>query len=298
VRRGAQDYLVKGRASKHDIQRSIRYAIERKRLEEQVLQAQKMQAVGLLADGIAHEFNNLLQVIMGYTRYALEVLDPQSQTASDLRHVMAASDRATRLTEQLLNFGRPHSRSLIPLSVPQQVEQLAALLRPLLGDAVRLEVQLAPDAEQIVADENLLQQALMNLCINARDAMPEGGTLTISSRPVAIAEGTLEHQQRGIAGDFLLLEVADTGLGIPSEILERIFDPFFTTKSPHGTGLGLAVVYSVMQQLGGTVSVRSEVGKGSCFGLYLHRFPADAVSAAPAPACSGTAELIDWATLV
>jgi signal transduction histidine kinase len=270
VRRGAQDYIVKGYASEHTILRSLRYAMERMRLEEQLLQSQKMQAVGALADGIAHEFNNLLQVIMGYTRYVLGTLSPEQQPFKDLEQVMFAAERASRLTQQLLEFGRPHDLYKTEVQLDALVGQLADMLRPLLGDEIEFQVELVDDARQVVADGNQLQQALMNLCINARDAMPEGGRLRISSRRETIHAGGGERKRNVTPGQYVVLEVADTGCGIPAEIQPRVFEPFFTTKPPDkGTGLGLAVVYGIAKQHGGTVLLDSQPGHGTRFHIYL-----------------------------
>jgi signal transduction histidine kinase len=268
LRRGAQDFLVKGDHPGPLIARSLWHAIERHRLEEQLRQSQKNEAIGSLADGIAHEFNNLLQVIVGYTRYALEGMPPTGSRYRDLEQVLTAADRAVHLTRQLLGLSRPRPAFLRDADVGLVISELVHLLRPLLGDQLRLETALDPAVHHAVLDRAMLQQALMNLCINARDAMPDGGLLRITTRRVSAAETSLELDKS--TDECLVIEVSDTGCGIPEELLTRVLEPFFTTKeSGKGTGLGLPMVASIVRHHRGELKIDSTVGQGTTVRLYL-----------------------------
>jgi len=238
--------------------------------DEQLREAQKLEAVGLLAGGIAHEFNNLLQVIGGYTTCAMEDLSPQEQRYNDLHQVRTATDRAAALTRQLLGFSR--RRILQPENVDpnQLVADLAQMLRPLVGDRISVEVVLRDDIGTVDADPGELQQALLNLCLNARDAMPSGGTLVLSTDTVVLTEAFWEPRFQIGPGRYVVFGVTDTGQGIPAEVQQHIFEPFFTTKEVgKGTGLGLAMVYGVVQQHKGAIHVYSEPAKGTTFKVYL-----------------------------
>ena len=270
VRRGAQDYIVKNFASEHTIVRSLRYAMERKRLEDELLRSQKMQAVGSLAEGIAHEFNNLLQVIHGYTRFALEGLGPEEQRYRDLMEVDRAAERAASLTSQLLEFGRPSALKMSDVQVDRLVGDLVSMLRPLLREGVHLESELRAGSHTVLADANQVQQVLMNLCLNSRDAMPDGGTLRITSQKVVVDDTSANRHAFRNLGSYLRLSVADNGCGMAADVKERIFEPFFSTKEPRsGAGLGLAVAYGIVHQHGGVITVESEVGCGTRFDIYL-----------------------------
>ncbi|MBC8350563.1 MAG: response regulator [Planctomycetes bacterium] len=270
VRRGAQDYIVKGHHSGATIARALRYAVERQRLEEQLRQSQKMEAVGALAGGVAHEFNNLLQAIIGYTRYAMEGLPVHDVRHRDLTKALDAADRAAGLTRQLLNFSRHDGPMKRETSVAKLVRDVADLVAPLLGDLWRLEIELPSDGVTLNADAGMLQQSLMNLCINARDAMPDGGTVTIESREVTLTVLGCSKMVGVTPGEYVVLSVGDTGCGIPAELQERILEPFVTTKEPgKGTGLGLALVYSIATQHGGHLQIDSVEGVGSTFTIYL-----------------------------
>jgi PAS domain S-box-containing protein len=238
--------------------------------DEQLREAQKLEAVGLLAGGIAHEFNNLLQVISGYTTCAMEDLSPQEQRYKDLQQVRTATDRAAVLTRQLLGFSR--RRILQPDNVDpnQLVAGLAEMMRPLVGDRISVQVILRDDIGTVYADPGELQQALLNLCLNARDAMPSGGTLLLCTDTVVLSEPVWEPRFQIEPGRYVVFKVADTGQGIPAEVQQRIFEPFFTTKEVgKGSGLGLAMVYGVVQQHKGAIHVYSEPGKGTTFKVYL-----------------------------
>lgn len=270
VRRGAQDYIVKRHHSGPTISRALRYAVERKRLEEQLRQSQKMEAVGTLAGGVAHEFNNLLQAIVGYTQYAMEGLSTQDLRYRDLSKALDAAERATSLTRQLLKFSRHDGPTKRETNVIELIANVSDLVAPLLGDQWQLDVEWHSHESALFADSGMLQQALMNLCINARDAMPDGGTVTVESRQVRLGSTGCAMIPGATPGDYVVLAVRDTGCGIPPELRERILEPFFTTKSPgSGTGLGLAMVYSIVTQHGGHLRIESELGVGSTFSIYL-----------------------------
>lgn len=270
VRHGAQDYIVKGQHSGATISRALQYAVERRRLEEQLRQSQKMEAVGALAGGIAHEFNNLLQAIIGYTRFAMEGLPAQDLRHRDLVKALNAADQAAGLTRQLLNFSRHNEPSKRETKIAELITDVADLVAPLLGDLWRLDIELPSESATLAADASMLQQTLMNLCINARDAMPNGGTLTIESHEMQLSSDNCVMLPGATPGAYVVLSVRDTGCGIPTELRERILEPFFTTKEPgKGTGLGLAMVCSIAKQHGGFLQIESTEGVGSTFAIYL-----------------------------
>ena len=243
---------------------------DQKNLEVQFRQAQKMEAVGSLAGGIAHEFNNLLQAIRGYTQFAIEGLSPGEPRYQDLELVLKSADRATVLTRQLLSFGRRQVLQRTHVDPNQVIADLMKLLRPLIGENIELVAQLSPEAVAVYADAGQLQQVLLNLCINARDAMPAGGRLVIRSQSLCISEGFCSSHPHARPGQHVLLSVADTGCGMTPQVKTRIFEPFFTTKKPgEGTGLGLAMVYGMVEQHGGIVDVYSEPNLGTTFKVYL-----------------------------
>ncbi len=232
---------------------------ERRLLETRLQHAQKMQAIGRLAGGIAHDFNNLLTVITGYTQILLDSDDVGESSRSAAEQIRHASDRAATLTRQLLAFSRRQFLRLKVLSLNRVVADMKAMLSRLIGEDITLVMELAPDAGNIQADPAQMEQILMNLVLNARDAMPHGGTLTIAT-------------SKAPDGDRVRLRVKDTGTGMDRETRERIFEPFFTTKEESkGTGLGLATVYGIVQQSGGHIEVESTPGEGSLFTLV---FPA------------------------
>jgi PAS domain S-box-containing protein len=238
--------------------------------EEKLLQAQKLESVGQLAGGVAHEFNNLLQVIEGYTRYGMEGLDPEEDRCRDLQQVLEAADRAATLTRQLLGFSR--HKAIQPKSVDANlvVRDLIKLIRPTIGKLITVMYFLGDDVDMVYADAVDLQQALLNLCLNARDAMPAGGKLTVKTEKVVIDSPFQDSQFEIQPGPYVVFGVSDTGSGIPREIQHRIFEPFFTTKEVgKGTGLGLSMVYGMVRQHKGAIQVESEAGKGTSFKLYM-----------------------------
>jgi PAS domain S-box-containing protein len=242
---------------------------EKKSLQSQVLHAQRMESVGTLAGGVAHEFNNLLQTIRGYTQYGMQGLDPADQRWQDLDQVLKAAERAGTLTRQLLSFGRQQPLERRDVDPNQVVDELAQMLRPLIG--AHIDLQLLPgDVPQVNADAAQLQQVLMNLCINARDAMPDGGKLLLKTEHVEISSDFCSAYPTFKPGSYVVLTVADTGCGMTPEVRQRIFEPFFTTKGVgEGTGLGLAMAYGIVQQHDGTIHVYSEPGKGTTFKIFI-----------------------------
>ncbi|MFL6861722.1 MAG: ATP-binding protein, partial [Allosphingosinicella sp.] len=237
---------------------------ERLRAEEALRQAQKMEAVGQLTGGIAHDFNNLLTPIMGGLELiAARVDDPRLKRIAETG--LESARRGAKLTGQLLAFSRIQRISMAPVAVNEVIERMQTLLRHTIGRAVAIETRLDPGAGHGICDANQLENAVLNLAINARDAMPEGGTLTISTERVTLGEGP-DHP----AGEFVRVAVADTGEGMPPAVLARATEPFYSTKPlGKGTGLGLAQVYGIAQQSGGTLRIESEVGRGTEVVLLL-----------------------------
>lgn len=243
---------------------------EQARLEEQLRQAQKMEAVGQLAGGVAHDFNNLLQVIQGFTDLARDELQPESGAHESLGMVLQASERAAQLVRQLLAFGRRQVLSLSNVDLDKVVDGLMPMLRPLLGATISVECRLGGSLSAIEADPNQLEQVLVNLCVNARDAMPDGGTIVIATSSVLVDAQRRQALALPRAGGYVLLAVSDTGCGMSPETRARVFEPFFTTKAPgHGTGLGLATVYGLVTQHGGAIQIHSEVGRGTRVEVYF-----------------------------
>jgi PAS domain S-box-containing protein len=243
---------------------------ERLKLEAQFLQAQKMESIGQLAGGVAHDFNNILTVILGHASLAL--MDPQlpGNAADSTREIIAAAERAANLTRQLLTFSRKRVLQLRTLDVNEVVGNLVKMLTCMVGEDIQLKVELANPLPPVRGDTGMLEQVLMNLAVNARDAMPKGGRLFVSTRVAEIDEEFVSQNPQAMTGSFVLLTVTDSGRGIPKEHLVRIFEPFFTTKGPgKGTGLGLATVYGIVKQHGGWIQVCSEVDRGSTFNIYL-----------------------------
>jgi len=238
--------------------------------DEQLRQVQKIEALGQLAGGIAHEFNNLLQAISGYTRYAMEGLSPEERRYEDLQQVVKASDRATTLTRQLLGFSRRHPIEPRNLDPNQVVADVADMLRPTIGEHVSLEVIPGNNVGTVYADAAELQQSLLNLCINARDAMPSGGRLLLKTDTVVLTKAFRDPRFHITPGRHVVFSISDTGCGMSAEVQRHLFEPFFTTKGVgKGTGLGLPMVYGTVQQHNGAIDVSSEPGKGTTFNVYL-----------------------------
>ena len=245
---------------------------ERHLLEQQLRQAQKMEAVGRLAGGVAHDFNNLLMVIKGHTELLMNGLPPADGMSRKISQIDRAADRATALTKQLLAFSRMQVLQPRVMSLNGVVEDMGKLLPRLIGEDVELGIRMAQDLGKIRADASQMEQIIMNLAVNARDAMPTGGRLLIETSNAELDRTYNTTHPIVKAGRYVLLAVSDTGTGMDAETQAHIFEPFFTTKEPgKGTGLGLATVYGVVKQSGGFVWVYSEVGKGTSFKIYLPR---------------------------
>ncbi|MBI2678885.1 MAG: PAS domain S-box protein [Candidatus Koribacter versatilis] len=241
---------------------------ERRLLEQQFRQAQKMEAVGRLAGGIAHDFNNLLTVISGYMQLLLA--EPGVQGAPEMREVADAADRAAGLTRQLLAFSRRQVLQPRVLDLADVVRGLEKMMQRLLGEDIELQIVLAPSLSAVRADPGQIEQVVMNLAVNARDAMPQGGKLVIETRDVQVSEAFAAHEPGLAPGDYVMLAVSDTGHGMDKETQAHIFEPFFTTKEMgRGTGLGLSTVYGIVKQTGGYILVGSEPGQGATFRIYL-----------------------------
>jgi len=267
----------------------------RRSLEEQLLQARKMEAVGRLAGGVAHDFNNLLTVINGHSRMLLAKLDPQDPLRKGLEEIRKAGDRAAELTQQLLALSRKQVLHPLVLNLNRIVADMEGLVHGLLGPGIELHTSLEPALGAVRADPVQLQQVLLNLAVNARDAMPAGGRLTMETRNVEFAEGQTGAPAGLGPGRYVTLSISDTGHGMDGDIRKRVFEPFFTTKGPgKGVGLGLATVYGIVQQSGGVIEVDSEPGRGATFRLYLPRVEAEPaeVSAPEAVEDAGGSETI------
>jgi two-component system, cell cycle sensor histidine kinase and response regulator CckA len=237
---------------------------ERVRLENELRQAQKMEAVGRLAAGVAHDFNNILTVILGNTAMQLRNPHLDEKLGASLLQVERAAERATALTRQLLAYSRKQIIQRRPLALNQVVEQTVAMLRRIIGEHIALDMQLAPDLPPIFADPSSVDQVIMNLALNARDAMPDGGRLTVATLQVEIDEAARAHNPEAQVGTHLCLGIRDTGYGMDAATVARIFEPFFTTKGPgQGTGMGLATVYGVLKQHGGWIEVESAPRRGT-----------------------------------
>ncbi len=243
---------------------------ERQELADQLRQAQKMEAIGQLAGGVAHDFNNMLQIISGYLELVQNDLSKDAGHREKLSHVLKAADRAKSLTRQLLAYSRRQVLHPANLNLNHLIQKLLDMLKRLIGDSIEIHFEPAGDLSSVKADAGQLEQAILNLCVNARDGMPEGGRLTLKTDHVSFTESFCKQHPWAKAGRFVRLTVSDTGVGISPEIMDKVFEPFFTTKGVgKGSGLGLSMVYGVFNQQGGMVDVSSELGKGASFKVYL-----------------------------
>ncbi len=282
MKRGAADYVLKenlrriGLAVKGTLEKT-RLEEERKKTEEalkkseaQLLQAQKMEAIGNLAGGVAHDFNNLLQAIIGYAEMLLDQFTSGDPRCEDLKEIQNAAFQAASLTRQLLAFSRRQPLQPKTLNLNEVVTNIEKMLRRLIGEDITLVAALAPELENVTIDPGQIEQVIMNLAVNARDVMPEGGRLTIKTENVCLDEEYCKVFPYARPGEFVSLLIEDSGAGMDEETIEHIFEPFFTTKGPgEGTGLGLSVVYGIVKQHEGWINVHSEPGQGTAFSIYL-----------------------------
>ncbi len=267
-------------------------------LESQYLHSQKMEAVGRLASGVAHDFNNLLTVITGYAEFLAGSLPDKSPSGDDVAEIIKAADRAAALTQQLLAFSRQQVLHTVPVDMNELINGMSAMIRRMIGEDVSVELALEPALSPTLADRGQVEQVLMNLVVNARDAMPGGGSIVIETADVEL-ENSLFHEEPVAAGSYVMLAVTDTGTGMSRETQKRLFEPFFTTKKVgEGTGLGLSTSYGIVKQSNGHIWVYSELGVGTTFKVYLPR-SADAPPLAPQQAPSASAvEITETVLLV
>jgi PAS domain S-box-containing protein len=248
----------------------VRDVSQRTRLEEQLRQSQKMEAVGKLAGGIAHDFNNILTVINGFAEIILRKLPADSPLRDAANEVLQAGERAAEITQQLLAFSRQQVMAPRVVDLNHIVEDTETMLRRLIGEDVALVTVLDPQLQQVEVDPGLIVQVIMNLAVNARDAMPRGGRLTMKTSNFMVDNKRAKELPEYHPGPYVLLSVTDTGTGMRPEVASRVFEPFFTTKGPgEGTGLGLSMVYGIVKQSGGNIEVYSELGIGTTFNIYI-----------------------------
>jgi two-component system, cell cycle sensor histidine kinase and response regulator CckA len=289
LKQGAQDYVMKDNTKRllPAIQRELGEAEqrrERKRLEHQVQELQKFEAIGRLAGGIAHDFNNALGVILGWAQMGYDNVPDDSPVREHFLMIRDQAQRSAGLTRQLLAFARRQVLQPRSLNLNDLVSRISGLLRTAVGEQTELKIALTPGLQVTMADPTQIEQVLMNLCLNARDAMPQGGRIVIETSNVEVEGDFCRTHSYAHPGQYVLLSVCDTGVGMDAATLDRIFEPFFTTKEMgRGTGLGLATVYGIVKQHGGFVNVYSEPGQGTTFHVYL-------------PASSGPPSAIERAT--
>lgn len=282
MKAGAHDYIMKDNLARLvpaidrelkevEVHRNKQKAEEeKKRIELQLLQAQKMEAVGRLTGGVAHDFNNLLTAIRGYTDMALEQTETGTQLYQDLKEIQVSSERAMNLTRQLLLFSRRQPMDFLYIDLNRTIEDLLALLHRMIGEDIEIQYELASNVLTIYADLTSIEQMIMNLVVNAVDAMCEGGKVTIRTEEIILDDKAASVFADGYAGNFIRLSVIDTGCGIDQEIQKQIFEPFFSTKPfGKGSGLGLSVVYGIVQQHKGWIDVISQLNQGSTFQVYF-----------------------------
>ncbi|HAM50031.1 MAG TPA: hybrid sensor histidine kinase/response regulator [Nitrospiraceae bacterium] len=266
-----------------DITERRRAEEERTRLEQQLFQSQKMEAIGQLAGGIAHDFNNILTAIISYANLVQMTVPADDPSKAYVENVLALSNRAATLTQGLLAFSRKQILDQRPVDMNEIIRRVEKLLSRIIGEDIVFRTDLIDGPLTVFADMGQMEQVLMNLVANARDAMPHGGILTIGTLRIVLDEEFVKMHGYGKPGSFVIVSVSDTGTGMNEDIRQRIFDPFFTTKElGRGTGLGLSIVYGIIKQHNGYVDVYSEIGKGTTFKLYLPLIGADAGEAAKA----------------
>ena len=277
--------------------RTVKADTRTKLAEAQFIEAQKMEVIGQLASGVAHDFNNILGVIMGYGELITEDLEPDSPLRKYAEEIRHAAEQAAGLTRQLLIFSRKQKVQLVVLDLNDTVKNLDKMLRRLIGESIEMMIVPGKQIRHIKADSGYIGQVLMNLAVNARDAMPNGGKLTIATSNVTLDENYTHAHTGIIPGDYVMLSVSDTGTGMTKEVKARLFEALFTTKPVgKGTGLGLATCRTIVQQSGGHIDVESEVGKGASFKIYFPRVeqPLDvaATSVQTGPLPRGTETLL------
>jgi nitrogen-specific signal transduction histidine kinase/CheY-like chemotaxis protein len=248
----------------------VRLRKERRKLEAQLIEAQKMEVIGQLAGGVAHDFNNLLAVIMGYSDLMMGKLEADSPLQKDAQTIRLAADRAAGLTRQLLIFSRKQTVLPVVLDINEVVGDMEKMLGRLIDENVELIFSLGPQVGRIKADSGYVGQVLMNLVVNARDAMPNGGKITVETGNATLDQDYARAHPGAAPGDYVMLSVSDTGTGMTDEVKAHLFEAFFTTKPKgKGTGLGLATCQTIVQQCGGHIAISSEVGKGATFRVYF-----------------------------
>ena len=300
LKRGATDYVLKHHPGRlvpavHRAIEEVAAQTQRQRLEDQLRHAQKMESIGTLAGGIAHDFNNLLTAIIGNAQLALARLRPEDPLCDRLIEIEKSGKRAAELTRQLLIFSRREKLETRALNLNDTINQFAKMLLRIIGEDVELRINAAGDLSTVLADPGQMEQVLMNLAVNARDAMPEGGDLVIETRNIIIDETYCRTRPYARPGKYVQISVTDTGTGMDFDIQQHIFEPFFTTKEVgKGTGLGLGVTYGIIKQHEGMIEVYSEVGYGTAFKIYLpaHERPVDEQVDEIQPMVEGGAETI------
>jgi two-component system cell cycle sensor histidine kinase/response regulator CckA len=302
LKSGAVDYVLKERLARlvpavRRAMHEVEERAERQRLEAQFIEAQKMDVIGQLAGGVAHDFNNILAVIMGYGDLIASDLDPDSPLRNYTKEIKLATERATGLTRQLLVFSRKQMVQPVVLDLNDVVNDLEQMLRRLIDEYIEMSIFPGEHIGCIKADSGYIGQVLMNLVVNARDAMPNGGKLTIETSKVTLDEAYAKTHSGTIPGDYVMLSVSDTGIGMTDEVKTHLFEAFFTTKlSGKGTGLGLATCQTIVQQSGGHIGFYSEVGLGTAFKVYFPRVEQSLAVAAkpiePGPLPRGTETLL------
>ncbi len=288
LKRGATDYVLKERLSRlapavNRAMREVEERAERQRIEARFIEAQKMEVIGQLAGGVAHDFNNLLAVIMGYSDLTIEKFGGNEEIGSNLETIRSTAERAAGLTRQLLIFSRKQTVQPSVLDLNVVVQELQIMLRRLIDENIELTFTPGKEVGRIRADSGYVGQVLMNLVVNARDAMRNGGMITVATSNATLDENYVRAHTGAIPGDYVMLSVSDTGTGMTDEVKAHVFEAFFTTKPKgKGTGLGLATCQTIVQQSGGHIGVYSEVGKGTTFKVYFPRIdlPLDAMARA------------------